>query len=184
MAPDFTCPNTDHTHSLTPPRLLPHDAPPPPPPPVTQKPAAKKASSSSSSSAPAGAGAGAGGAGAGGATGGSGGGNGSVARLANGLIEGKDYYVSELSVDAKFDLARSVGEECIQEAELRLLLEKKPHPIVYDGFEPSGRMHIAQGVMRAINVNKLTKCGCVFKVGGLGLRRRARSACLWGWWIE
>ena len=25
-------------------------------------------------------------------------------------------------------------------------------------------MHIAQGVLRAINVNKLTKCGCVFKV--------------------
>lgn len=31
------------------------------------------------------------------------------------------------------------------------------HPICYDGFEPSGRMHIAQGVMRVINVNKLTK---------------------------
>ena len=39
----------------------------------------------------------------------------------------------------------------------------KDHPIVYDGFEPSGRMHIAQGVLRAINVNKLTSAGCVFK---------------------
>ena len=39
---------------------------------------------------------------------------------------------------------RSVGEECIQEDELRNLLEKKPLPICYDGFEPSGRMHIAQ----------------------------------------
>ena len=37
-----------------------------------------------------------------------------------------------------------MGEECIQEAELRNLLEKKPIPIAYDGFEPSGRMHIAQ----------------------------------------
>ena len=27
----------------------------------------------------------------------------------------------------------------------------------YDGFEPSGRMHIAQGVMKCLNVNKLTK---------------------------
>jgi tyrosyl-tRNA synthetase len=27
----------------------------------------------------------------------------------------------------------------------------------------SGRMHIAQGVLRAINVNKLTSTGCMFK---------------------
>lgn len=39
---------------------------------------------------------------------------------------------------------RSVGEECIQEDELRNLLAKKPEPVCYDGFEPSGRMHIAQ----------------------------------------
>lgn len=39
---------------------------------------------------------------------------------------------------------RSIGEECIQEDELRNLLAKKPEPICYDGFEPSGRMHIAQ----------------------------------------
>lgn len=78
--------------------------------------------------------------------------------------------MSDLSVDEKFTLARSVGEECIQDAELRLLFEKKPHPVVYDGFEPSGRMHIAQGVLRVINVNKLTRCGCVFKVCETSLR--------------
>jgi hypothetical protein len=44
-----------------------------------------------------------------------------------------------------------------QEDELLRLLEVKDHPVVYDGFEPSGRMHIAQGVLRALNVNKLTK---------------------------
>lgn len=44
-----------------------------------------------------------------------------------------------------------------QEEELKRLLEARPHPVCYDGFEPSGRMHIAQGVMRVINVNKLTK---------------------------
>ena len=38
----------------------------------------------------------------------------------------------------------SVAEECVQPEELRNLLEKKPNPIAYDGFEPSGRMHIAQ----------------------------------------
>ena len=49
-----------------------------------------------------------------------------------------------MTLDEKFKLVRSVGEECIQEDELRNLLEKKPNPICYDGFEPSGRMHIAQ----------------------------------------
>jgi hypothetical protein len=56
----------------------------------------------------------------------------------------------------KFELVRSVGEECVTEAELRNLLEKKPNFILYDGFEPSGRMHIAQGVFKAFNVNKCT----------------------------
>ena len=71
--------------------------------------------------------------------------------------------VSELTLDEKYELARSVGEECIAESELRNLLDKKPNPVCYDGFEPSGRMHIAQGVMKALNVNKLTKSGCIFK---------------------
>ncbi|GAQ78185.1 Tyrosyl-tRNA synthetase [Klebsormidium nitens] len=69
-----------------------------------------------------------------------------------------------LSIDERFALARSVGEECIQEDELWNLLLKKPTPpVCYDGFEPSGRVHIAQGVMKALNVNKLTKAGCIFK---------------------
>lgn len=32
----------------------------------------------------------------------------------------------------------------LTENELRELLRRKPNPIAYDGFEPSGRMHIAQ----------------------------------------
>jgi hypothetical protein len=64
---------------------------------------------------------------------------------------------SGLSLDERFSIARSVGEECINDEELRTLLAKKPLPVAYDGFEPSGRMHIAQGVMKAINVNRLTK---------------------------
>lgn len=68
-----------------------------------------------------------------------------------------------LTLDERFALARSVGAECIQDSELRSLLEKKPNPVAYDGFEPSGRMHIAQGVMKALNVNKLTRSGVTFK---------------------
>ncbi|XP_022721360.1 tyrosine--tRNA ligase 1, cytoplasmic-like [Durio zibethinus] len=70
----------------------------------------------------------------------------------------------QLSVEERFRIIRSVGEECIQEDELLNLLTHKPEPICYDGFEPSGRMHIAQGVMKAINVNKLTSAGCRVKI--------------------
>lgn len=68
-----------------------------------------------------------------------------------------------LSIDEKLALCKEVAEECIQEDELRVLFETKEIPIAYDGFEPSGRMHIAQGVMKVLNVNRLTKAGCHFK---------------------
>ncbi|KAL7468400.1 hypothetical protein ACHAXS_008629 [Conticribra weissflogii] len=71
------------------------------------------------------------------------------------------------------DLQRilSVGEECISPAELKALILSKGRggcsepdgPAagirLYDGFEPSGRMHIAQGVYKSINVNKCTAEG-------------------------
>ena len=68
-----------------------------------------------------------------------------------------------LTLDEKFKICKSIGEECLQDSELRLLLEKKPNPVAYDGFEPSGSMHIAQGVLKALNVNKLTKSGVTFR---------------------
>jgi len=55
-----------------------------------------------------------------------------------------------------------VAEECITPQELKELLKVQKFPICYDGFEPSGRMHIAQGIMRAINVNRLVDAGCIF----------------------
>ncbi|KAK8641678.1 hypothetical protein V6N13_011059 [Hibiscus sabdariffa] len=70
----------------------------------------------------------------------------------------------QMSLEERFKIIRSVGEECIQEDELLNLLTHKPEPICYDGFEPSGRMHIAQGVVKAINVNKLTSAGCRVKI--------------------
>ena len=69
---------------------------------------------------------------------------------------------SNLSVDEKIKLVKEVGEEIVKDEELRNLFERNEMPICYDGFEPSGRMHIAQGLLRAINVNRLTKAGCVF----------------------
>ena len=69
-----------------------------------------------------------------------------------------------MDIDEKINLIREVGEEIISEDELRELLLTKEHPIAYDGFEPSGKIHIAQGLLRAININKMTKCGIKFKM--------------------
>ena len=75
----------------------------------------------------------------------------------------------EMSADiqAKYDTLRSVGEECVSECELKALLVKKVGELggrfnLYDGFEPSGRVHIAQGAFKANNVNKCTSSGGVF----------------------
>jgi len=69
-----------------------------------------------------------------------------------------------MDINKRLELIKEVGEEIITEEDLKKLLETKKNPIAYDGFEPSGRIHIAQGVMRAINVNKMIKAGCKFKM--------------------
>ena len=69
---------------------------------------------------------------------------------------------SDLTLEEKFKLCKSIGEEVISEERLLELLKKKETFNCYDGFEPSGRMHIAQGLLKAINVNKLTKAGGIF----------------------
>lgn len=74
----------------------------------------------------------------------------------------------EWTPEMEADLQRilTVGEECISPNELKKLILAKgrgsEHPVgfnLYDGFEPSGRMHIAQGVFKAMNVNKCTSKG-------------------------
>jgi tyrosyl-tRNA synthetase len=68
-------------------------------------------------------------------------------------------------LQADYDRILTVGEECISASELKGLLTAKgrgseqPKFNLYDGFEPSGRMHIAQGVFKAMNVNKCTAEG-------------------------
>ena len=69
-----------------------------------------------------------------------------------------------MDITAKLELIKQVGEEILTEEELKTLLETKEHPTAYDGFEPSGQIHVAQGVMRAINVNKMIKAGIDFKM--------------------
>ena len=58
---------------------------------------------------------------------------------------------------------KNIGEEVINQDELKNLLEKKEKVIAYDGFEPSGRMHLAQGLLRAHNVNTFIRNKIKFK---------------------
>lgn len=68
-----------------------------------------------------------------------------------------------MSVDEKVKIIKSFAEEIIDEEELIELFNKKKKPIAYDGFEPSGQIHIAQGLLRVLTVNKMTSAGIHFK---------------------
>ncbi|MFX0032306.1 MAG: tyrosine--tRNA ligase [Candidatus Hermodarchaeota archaeon] len=72
-----------------------------------------------------------------------------------------------LTLDERIALLQEVGEEIIDLDELREMvqwkIDHKQKIYAYDGFEPSGNIHIAQGLLRAINVNKITKAGVRFK---------------------
>lgn len=70
--------------------------------------------------------------------------------------------MSTLPIEEKVKLVKEVGEEILNPDEIESVFQRNLMPICYDGFEPSGRMHIAQGILRAINVNRLTKAGCIF----------------------
>ena len=69
-----------------------------------------------------------------------------------------------MDIEKRMELIGQVGEEIVMMEELKHLLETKTRPVAYDGFEPSGIPHIAQGILRAINVNKMLKAGVKFKM--------------------
>lgn len=57
----------------------------------------------------------------------------------------------------------SIGEEITTPTELKNLFSAACtdySPIAYDGFEPSGRMHIAQGLLKTLYVKKMIDAGC------------------------
>lgn len=70
--------------------------------------------------------------------------------------------ITDVDVDLKKALICSFAEEIINENKISTLIRRNSNPIAYDGFEPSGRMHIAQGIVRTINTNRLTNSGCNF----------------------
>lgn len=65
----------------------------------------------------------------------------------------------ELSVEEKVALLKSVAEDIQGGDRLEELVRTKPNFSAYNGFEPSGRMHIAQALVTAINTNCITKAG-------------------------
>ena len=70
---------------------------------------------------------------------------------------------SQLSLEEKVQQVLLVcSGELVGRDQLTKLFQEKKRPVCYDGFEPSGRMHLAQGIMKADIVNRLTKAGCVF----------------------
>ncbi|HRZ85848.1 MAG TPA: tyrosine--tRNA ligase [Candidatus Paceibacterota bacterium] len=68
-----------------------------------------------------------------------------------------------MDIEKKLEIINSFAEEIISKEELKELFKSKKKIIAYDGFEPSGQIHIAQGLLRAITVNKLTSLGIHFK---------------------
>jgi tyrosyl-tRNA synthetase len=76
---------------------------------------------------------------------------------------------SHLTPEQKVDKIKNdpFFEELVKEEELLALFNEQEQTgrkiIAYDGFEPSGQIHIAQGLLRAIAVNKLTSQGIHFK---------------------
>ena len=69
-----------------------------------------------------------------------------------------------MDIHERFQLIKEVGEEIVTKEELMELLTKKNKFVAYDGFEPSGRIHLAQGILRSININKMIKAGARFKM--------------------
>lgn len=71
---------------------------------------------------------------------------------------------NKLTLDERLRLVREVGEEITTLEELETLLKSDQELIAYDGFEPSGKIHLPQGLLRAINVNKMIDAGFKFKM--------------------
>ncbi|MFC1454539.1 tyrosine--tRNA ligase [Candidatus Undinarchaeota archaeon] len=70
-----------------------------------------------------------------------------------------------MDIEKRIELIKRLPtEEVIVEEDLRKLLEEKKHPSAYDGFEPSGLLHIGSGLLRAIKLNDMIEAGVEFKL--------------------
>jgi len=58
----------------------------------------------------------------------------------------KEKFGKEMNTEEKIKLIRRNTEEIVSEEELRKILKKKKHPVVYCGYEPNGPMHLGHFV--------------------------------------
>ncbi|MEM3670697.1 MAG: tyrosine--tRNA ligase [Thermoprotei archaeon] len=61
-------------------------------------------------------------------------------------------------------VCRRPTEEVLTVEELRTLLQAKNTPVAYNGFEPSGLMHLGTGLATALKVKDFTSAGIKFKI--------------------
>lgn len=78
----------------------------------------------------------------------------SLKRFSSGPIQRMRSSTPTLSVEKRKQILLSFTEEMLDE-----LLSRSEPFIAYNGFEPSGRMHIAQAMMTALNTNAIIKAG-------------------------
>ena len=72
--------------------------------------------------------------------------------------------VKSLDIEKKIELiCRSPTEEVLTIEDLRNLLETEEHPIAYNGWEPSGLVHLGTGVICAYKMKDFVEAGIRFK---------------------
>ncbi len=70
-----------------------------------------------------------------------------------------------MDIERKIELiCRLPTEEVVTQEDLRALLETEEHPIAYNGFEPSGLVHLGTGVICAYKMKDFAEAGIHFKV--------------------
>ena len=69
-----------------------------------------------------------------------------------------------MELEKRLELVLRNVEEVVTEEELEDLLKEKENPTVYQGFEPSGFMHIAQGMVSARKIKDLQEAGFTVKI--------------------
>lgn len=73
-------------------------------------------------------------------------------------------YPVPMDIEERLELVMHNVEEVVTEEELEELLEEKENPSVYIGFEPSGLMHVGQGMVCASKIKEMQEAGFDVKI--------------------